>query len=343
MKKTFELKNKNIAFNPFLNDNKNGEYFAVLENNLKNLQYLQNTSKMDRKICTLLQIPNYVREEEKQYWQGVAELLIWFLSEKKGVEYSTEIKLSENSNKDIDVRIDGKISLNIEVKSPEIIIFDKSSDTVIRDIPFRTGQHKDELLEEGLEFAEMLIDAPGSPYSKSKVQFPIDNQLCDALIDSDLKFPNSNESNINIVFIPTTTEMMGKYWRILTNGQTGFLTPNCPEIKNKKIFNIECMKRINFVVLSNAITINQKFDANSWDIEKAFNLVLSNCNCQYRLSDSNMQYIEQFFNAKTCDFYYNYVKHIEEIAREDNGIDAYEAPFVAFMDFFEKYIKENNI
>lgn len=207
-----------------------------------------------------------------------------------------------NSNVDIALKHKG-ISFNFEVKSPEYAESEKG--VLSGGYANRFGDKQSNALVL-TEFNNMLAPNIGEAgYKEIKETLLSDNKVKDCLLSAQQKFSAPSATNFNILFICTTTAEMVKYWNYIVNEQSGFFnlfsdissflsTNKQPLIRND--FN-----RVNAIILSNAITLNERRDANAWDIAKAINIVLSNpfaeCN-----SFGKFQILSEIFPHKTCEF-----------------------------------------
>lgn len=60
--------------------------------------------------------------------------------------------------------------------------------------------------------------------------------------------------------------------------------------------------KLSAIVLSNGITLNERRDNDSWDLEKAINIVLMNPTAKSHCI-WGLQVLSEFFPHKTCDYF----------------------------------------
>ena len=239
-----------------------------------------------------------------KYNQGVAELMLYILFSQEKLPFISEVAQNSSNNSNVDIVLKHKgISFNFEVKSPE---YAESEEGVLSGgYANRFGDKQSNAFMLS-EFNNMLAPNIGKVGYKEIKETPLsDNKVKDCLLSAQQKFSTPSETNFNILFICTTTEEMVKYWNYIVNEQSGFFNP-VSDISsflstNKQPLNRNDFNRVNAIILSNAITLNERRDANAWDIAKAINIVLSNpfaeCN-----SVGKFQILSEIFPHKTCEF-----------------------------------------
>ncbi len=305
MKKTFDINKVNIQSNPILYNNRMGDYFKVLDDKLSAIKYMQNQNGVEDKIKTLLRIPEFTNES--QFWQGVAELLVWFYFESK--EHSYSIEVGEQKNCDVSIVLDG-ISVNIEIKCPNPKFENDNEKKIACKYLHRTAQPFSEVqavMNEIKAHIEMGLENQGdkAQYDKVFVELPDDNPLFQAIADAHSQLPELDDKTINIIFIPTTRKQMESFWAALINSPTGiFAIPN-PLMRgngnNPWTLSSDTVKNISAIILSDAIEMNARYNSESWSLNKCFNLVLSNTNsAYYKIYASEAKY-QNILNTIICN------------------------------------------
>ena len=275
----------------------NTEYLNTL---IEKLAILQNLKKI--KLKTLL-CGNEPYSKYK-YNQGVAELMLYILFSQEKLPFTSEVTQNSGNNSNVDIVLKHKgISFNFEVKSPEYAEFEEGVLSGGYANRFGDKQSNAFMLS---EFNDMLAPNIGKAGYREIKETPLsDNKVKDCLLSAQQKFSTPSETNFNILFICTTTAEMVMYWNYIVNEQSGFFNP-VSDISsflstNKQPLNRNDFNRVNAIILSNAITLNERRDANAWDIAKAINIVLSNpfaeCN-----SFGKFQILSEIFPHKTCEF-----------------------------------------
>ncbi len=230
-----------------------------------------------------------------KYNQGIAELLVWFFLQNKKIKYEIEVNKNIDNKSDIDVVANlNDLNYNIEIKSPQYQIQEK--DCIQGRLASRTFNKNE--AEQIMSEVKTLLK-PGiknTKYIDIKTQMPADNKIKDCLISAQKKFSGNSLNNINILFICTTTEEMMFYLEYLTNfyGQ-GLLTSN-------SFYDLKEYDKVFAVILSNAITLNERKDIDSWDLSKAINIIIPNNFCSY-INQKSFCDVLEFFPNNTKEFY----------------------------------------
>ena len=131
-----------------------------------------------------------------------------------------------------------------------------------------------------------------------------DKDIKDCLLSCQEKFSDPTETICNILVIMTTTSEMTHYLNYLSNDDSGFFNPlaNVNRFRvNKKSLNRDMYDKVTAVILSNSITLNERYDATSWDISNAINIVLYNPSCKC-LSRRGLQNLSEFFPHKSREY-----------------------------------------
>lgn len=239
-----------------------------------------------------------------KYNQGVAELMLYILFSQEKLLFTSEVAQNSANNSNVDIILKHKgISFNFEVKSPE---YAESEKDVLSDgYANRFGDKQSNALML-TELNNMLAPNIGKAGYKEIKETPLsDNKVKDCLLSAQQKFSTPSETNFNILFICTTTAEMVMYWNYIVNEQSGFFN-SISDISsflstNKQPLTRNDFNRVNAIILSNAITLNERRDATAWDVAKAINIILSNpfaeCN-----SVDKFQTLSEIFPHKTCEF-----------------------------------------
>ncbi len=207
-----------------------------------------------------------------KYNQGIAEFLFWFLMNRKKVNYDLEVSVN-GTKKNVDVQaVFSNITYNIEAKSPEYYIRKDGELVGMLAHRFESKEAIQTLKEIENLFRQGLLN---SGYDSIRTELSQDNKVKDCLQSAHKKFDKNSETNCNVLFLCTTTGEFIKYLDYLVNTDKGFLSPNS-YVPHKEF------DKVKAVVLSNAISLNNKHDTNSWDLSKAINIILFNPFCEYK-------------------------------------------------------------
>ena len=275
----------------------NTEYLNTL---IEKLAILQNLKEIKLKTLVCGNEPY----SKFKYNQGVAELMLYILFSQEKLSFACEVAQNSGNNSNVDIVLKHNgISFNFEVKSPE---YAESEEGILSGgYANRFGDKQSNAFMLS-EFNNMLAPNIGKAgYREIKETPLLDNKVKDCLLSAQQKFSAPSETNFNILFICTTTAEMVMYWNYIVNEQSGFFNP-VSDISsflstNKQPLNRNDFNRVNAIILSNAITLNERRDANAWDIAKAINIVLSNpfaeCN-----SVGKFWILSEIFPHKTCEF-----------------------------------------
>ena len=279
---------------PLLDSSKT-EYRNTFEKLIFNLNCVKG-NKLKTLLCGDCDFDEFV------YNQGVAELMLYFLLSTANITFTPEKRVNNSNNKNIDVVFDYKgITYNLEVKSPKYS--EISNGKLIGKFANRFG---DRTINEKIinEFADKIRDAAVLFGKEVKVENLSDDKVKNCLLSGQEKFNNPTLSNCNIVLISTTTEEMISYWGYIVNSNSGFFNPasDVSLFKNNGS-NLErfMYDKVTAVILSNAITLNKRYNSTSWDMSKSINIVLMNplCKCP---SIQGLQMLSEFFPHQTCEF-----------------------------------------
>ena len=230
--------------------------------------------------------------------------MLYILFSQEKLPFTSEVAQNSGNNSNVDIVLKHKgISFNFEVKSPEYAESEKGVLSGGYANRFGDKQSNAFMLT---EFNDMLAPNIGKAGYKEIKETPLsDNKVKDCLLSAQQKFSTPSETNFNILFICTTTAEMVMYWNYIVNEQSGFFNP-VSDISsflstNKQPLTIKDFNRVNAIILSNAITLNERRDSNAWDVAKAINIILSNpfaeCN-----SVGKFQTLSEIFPHKTCEF-----------------------------------------
>ena len=226
-----------------------------------------------------------------KYNQSVAEMMVWFFCEQTGLDYGVEKKL--NPPKDVDFQIiQNGVNYNIEVKSPEYEISDNR--VLTGRIASRTDRVnlKDTLYDLNNLFRKNLEN---TEFKDVNMVLPKDNKIKDCLISCQGKFLGSDAKNFNVLLLSTTSDEMPHYLEYFMNTESGFFT-NYSYVQPKEF------DKVGAVVITNAISINQKYDDCSWDIQKAKTIVLDNPFCSH-IDHGQIEKFRGLFPNCTVEFW----------------------------------------
>lgn len=188
----------------------------------------------------------------------------------KKKSYEIEKKVN-TTQKDVDIVISVEdVFLNLEVKSPE---YEERKDNRLVGIVANRSNDK-EVLNVAKNLQEILsLHINTTSYSQVDIEYPKDNKVKDTLLSAQAKFNNNNTKNSNALYISTKTSEFVKYLNYIFNPESGFFTPN-------SYVNHSKYDKVMAIVLTNAISLNHKFNENSWDVSKAITLILHNPFCE---------------------------------------------------------------
>ena len=275
----------------------NLSYKEVLVEKLESVPNLD-AAKLKTLVCGNENYSKY------KYNQGLSEILLYILFSQKGLPFQFELKQNAANNCDVDVVLQHKcITYNFEVKSPQYNEFD---DGAIRGgFAFRFGE-KDANNLQLTELENQLKPNIGKAgYTEIKRNEITDNKVKDCLLSAQEKFAEPSETNCNILFICTTTDEMVRYWQYIVNECSGFFNPisDVSSFLNadKKPLSKTDFNKVSAIVLSNAITLNERRDNDSWNLEKAINIVLMNPTAKSHCI-FGLQVLSEFFPHKTCEY-----------------------------------------
>ncbi len=310
-----ELKN-----NP-LNDRENAAYRRSFVENMRSVPDSK-YEKVKQLLCGNGRFGRF------KFNQGISELLVWFLFERSGIGYDTDVSENPINDRNIDVVAkDGSVRYNIEIKSPEYAIC--PADTLKGRFAFRScGKEQAKEQMDGL--ADLLRQQlPANGYNSVETLMPSDNKIKDCLQSCQKKFIGNSAENLNILFLCTTTEEMMSYILYLTNAASGFLTENsyCDRTEYDKVF---------AVIVSNALTLNERKNDSAWDLSEAINIIIPNIFCAYRDRNS-FSGLLQFFPNRTIEYATGLCEYTKKYMSEMGDPDLinlmYFPDFVARLGF----------
>lgn len=279
-----------------LRDEKKSEYKKTFEINFAKLNGIKE-DKAKKLLCGDTDFYKF------KYNQGVAELMLYFLLTNANICFEIEKKVNPLNNKDVDVSaVYEGITYNIEVKSPE---YENNQDNMlIGGFANRFGEKEvnQRIMD---DIATQLHDAASQCGIKGVKQAKVtDDKVKECLLSAQEKFSIPTDKNCNILLIITTTSEMINYWNYIINNNSGFFNP----YSDVSLFNYmgKCLSKadynkVNAIILSNAITLNEKYDSTSWDMAQAINIVLMNPSCECT-SIYGLQVLSDFFPHQTCEF-----------------------------------------
>ncbi|MGI6782347.1 MAG: hypothetical protein ACOX56_05970 [Acholeplasmataceae bacterium] len=309
-------------------DNISSQYTQKFIDNVCSLRNVD-----DSKIIQLLTLDN--NNPYFSYNQTISEFMLYFLLNKKNINFEIEKNKNPSNDKNVDVCFNfSGINFNIEIKSPE---FDWSlkDDTLRISSIFRQVEKKehDEKMNELKSMISEYLEA--TEYKSIQIRNLTDNKIKSCLLNAQDKFGDPSSIELNILFINSTTTEMISYWNYIVNYKTGFFHPHsdvsCFQFKvdgkiirekklNKKMYN-----KVNMIILSNALTLNEREDCSAWDISKSINIFLRNPNSK-KISYNGLKLLEEIFPNKTVEF----EKFITTSVRNNLGIPAM-VHFYSFM------------
>ncbi len=89
--------------------------------------------------------------------------------------------------------------------------------------------------------------------------------------------------------------------------------------------------KVNAIILSNAITLNERYDSTAWDMSKSINLILINPCCKYT-NNYGLKVLSEFFPHKTCEFEKECNKYLQQAVPDCLG-NGYLPEFFAKHEF----------
>lgn len=108
------------------------------------------------------------------------------------------------------------------------------------------------------------------------------------------------------------------------NDDSGLFTPG--SFCDHSLFN-----KVQFVILSNAITLNERGDKSSWDLSQSINLILHNPYCEFK-NFSIVNSVFDWFPNQTDEFLYEMEKFNEN--------QRYSTDPLPTMSFFIDYVAQ---
>jgi len=274
---------------------KSKEYVDAFKDRILDLECLED-SKLKTLLCVDLEF------NEDRYNQGISELMIYFLLSRASVSFAIEKKLNASNRKNVDVSVEYReITYNMEIKSPEYS--ENGGMNLIGRLANRFGD-KNENENVMKEIADKLRGVAMKDGRDVSIEKMTDNKVKDCLLSCQEKFSDPTETICNILVIMTTTSEMVHYLNYLANDDSGFFNPlaNVNRFRvNKKSLNRDMYDKVTAVILSNSITLNERYDATSWDISNAINIVLYNPSCKC-LSRRGLQNLSEFFPHKSREY-----------------------------------------
>lgn len=267
------------------------------------IEKLESVPNLDAAKLKTLLCGNEKYSKDK-YNQGLSEILLYILFSQKGLPFQFELKQNATNNCDVDVVLQHKgITYNFEVKSPQ---YNEHADGVIcGGFAFRFGDKEANDLQLTELENQLKPNIGKAGYTEIKRNEITDNKVKDCLLSAQEKFAEPSETNCNILFICTTTGEMIRYWQYIVNECSGFFHPFSDVSSfldsDRKSISKQNYNKVNAIILSNAITLNERRENDSWDVGKAINIVLMNpaakSHCLYGL-----QILSEFFPDNTCEF-----------------------------------------
>lgn len=275
--------------------------------NLKNNKLILNNNDYRRSLISYLKLkPEKLTESKLMvllgerestdfinvFRQGIAELMTMFYFSKKGINFEIEKNVnSENdSNVDVLVNLESSFTVNIEIKCP-VIPDDDFDGGISGRLSYRFTNDKDGVLDFINDFNSMLDGASKKSGKKgSKISLPLDNKIKDTLLSCQNKFPNPNRNKINCLWINTTNREMVSYWDYLSNEmETGFFD-------GKSFLPHKDFNKVNAVILTNGLELNEKYVEESWDLDRCCIVILCN-----RFSENYSELVTCGAFKKLCD------------------------------------------
>lgn len=218
-------------------------------------------------------------------------------------EKDSEI-ISEQIKQKMDPILEYKgITYNFEVKSPE---YNEHADSILSGgFAFRFGDKETndiQLTELENQLRQGISKIGYLKVERSKIT---DNKIKDCLLSAQDKFTEPSETNCNILFINTITAEMLLYGQYIVNEVTGFFNSfsNVGSFLDldSKLISKQNYNKVNAIILSNAVMLNERRENDSWNLGKTINIVLMNPaakkHCIYGL-----QILSEFFPHKTYEF-----------------------------------------
>lgn len=304
----------NLDRNHALNNIEYKEYKKTLMDKLVMVKNLK-----EKKLRTLLCGDTHY--SKYKYNQGISELFLYILFSQEKLKFQCEAEQNCDNNCNVDFSVKyNNISFNFEVKSPEYVEHDK--EVISGRYAYRFGDKcMNEMILSNFH-NELIPNINQFGYKNIFTDSITDNKIKDSLLSAQQKFSLPSKNNFNILFICTTTDEMIKYWQYFVNDKTGFFNQKS-DINSFLNIDKQPLKRtdfnrINAIILSNGITLNERRNLDSWDISKAINLVLCNpfAKCQYNCS---FGVLSEIFLHKTSEF----VKFLNDEKGKDTNIPEY--------------------
>ena len=279
---------------------KSERYLAYKDVLIKKLESVPNldAAKLKTLLCGNENYSKY------KYNQGLSEILLYLLFSQKGLPFQVELKQNAANNCDVDVVLQYKgITYNFEVKSPQYN--EHAGNTINGGFAFRFGEKDTNNLQLTELENQIRPNLSKVGYTEIKRNEIADNKVKDCLLSAQDKFAEPSETNCNILFICTTTDEMVRYWQYIVNDCSGFFNVFSDVSSfldaDEKPLSKNNYSRVSAIILSNAITLNERSDNDSWDLEKAINIVLMNPTAKSHCI-LGLQVLSEFFPHNTCEY-----------------------------------------
>lgn len=244
------------------------------------------------------------------YNQMISELIVYFWLNRQGLKFELEKNKNIERDTNVDVLVTYKnINYNIEIKSPE---FNNSKRNTIKgSFVNRFGDYT-----ENVKFMMEFLNELNNHISQSNYEYAeftnmTDNKVKSCLLYAQEKFGEPSNKDCNILFLSTTTSELISYWQYIINEESGFFNLNSDvtsfraEKDGKVLNNMPLQKamynNVTAIILSNAITLNERKNNDSWNLSKAINIIIMNPFCN-NYCISGLQNLSDFFPHNTCEF-----------------------------------------
>jgi hypothetical protein len=279
---------------------KDDEYTNELISNLEKLNNITE-EKLESLLCVKSKYNLFT------FNQGISELFIYFLLNKQNINFVVEENENKENGSNVDVAaLYEGVKFNIEVKSPSYPI--KNAEKLVGSFVNRFGNKENNDLMMKQLSCELEQHLDGTDYKGVKIQNLTDNRVKDCLLSAQNKFDNPSNDCLNILFLCTTTSEMQSYWQYVVNSNSGFFNEHSDVSsffadENQSIpLEKNMYDKVSAIVLTNAISLNERYEKDSWDIDKAITLVLSNPFCKYK-EYNQYRILDKFFKNLTIEFY----------------------------------------
>lgn len=333
VKNEIESKLKNIPQHPLNSVRVN--YKKELLENLNELykgEILKSTKNLNA-LTNRLQLSNF---NEKQYYQGISEIVFEVFPTKTQNIFFTEKKLRSDRNTDVDIQIvKNGYNFNFEIKTPEFK--ENNADTFYINTAFRS------VSKESLEKAKVTLQdeiitpilIKSDKYENYEFTKINDNKMLDYLKSAQEKFVYSDSKTLNVLVVSVCTNEMQDYWDYLFNSFTGLFTDSTYD-------NLGNYDKVDIVLLTNIVSGHLGEIKGAWDLKNYCNLFFPNPYCEKFSTDLWKELYCELLNL-IPNHTYEFDYFLMELEKEMNkaGINLHGLIFDSFIS--EKFPEFSSI